>query len=283
MNFENPFDGSDSERLPEKRRTPSRLVRSAELHTLPFIDKVHVTGREHIEEIPPDRKVIVATSHITDLDMSLVIKSLGNDLDLIVSAQSTNRSLLEDTVSNIAARVAGQEHFLGIDYTQSKGAQRQGSKVAHFNPANFVEMSEAFDRGKAVMVAAHNPTFDGRLSDKGGIGAVYLAQLSNCVILPVAVNVKSEGTFKPGKTILKNLTGLANKPDADVHIGKPVTLQKIEGVEELQPLLQKRATGARLSEEEQGNVKRILEELRGQSLELINILGEMLPEERRNQ
>ena len=46
------------------------------------------------------------------------------------------------------------------------------------------------EKGKAVVIAAHNPTFDGKLSDNPGYLAIRAAQLiENAVVVPVAIQV----------------------------------------------------------------------------------------------
>lgn len=39
--------------------------------------KIQTHGEEHLKEIPPDKKVIIATTHISDLDVPIATLKLG--------------------------------------------------------------------------------------------------------------------------------------------------------------------------------------------------------------
>src|ERR1035437_8275279 len=170
MNFESNTGSSDFEKR-KPRASSKRLLLSTEVFLTPFINKVKVIGRENIEKIPNNKKVVIASSHLSDLDTPIVIKVSGNDFDTAVSDQSTHHSFSEDPISKINIGLAGEDNFLPIDWKKTGGV-----KVPQFNPDNFTAMVSSLGNGKDVLVVAYNPSSDLKLP-RGAIGNVYLSQL----------------------------------------------------------------------------------------------------------
>jgi len=80
------------------------------------------------------------------------------------------------------------------------------------------------------------------------------------------------------KTVLKSLT---ERPNARVHIGAPIKLEKIEGIERFRALLEKRAGGQRLQSEELREFSKTKDDLERQSQAIIDHLAALLtPKER---
>ena len=252
--------------------SPKQLLFALDTNVKMLVNEVTVTGKEHLREIPLDRKVVITATHMSDLDVPLVGAALARDFNLAISDVSTHHSLLEDPLNKFAITVAGQKNFLPIDYkTAAEG------HAAKFNPDNFANMEQEMQKGKDILVAAHNPSHTGDLA-QGGIGAIYLAQLSGALILPVAANTFSGETFMSGKTLFK--TAL-NKPNAEVSIGAPIELDPIPGIEDYKNIFDKRKNGEKLTDEEFERFKEISRALRSQSDMVMKILAEMVPEEKR--
>ncbi len=275
MSIENPF----SNQLPpeeglltrEKKETSSRLLLAIETNLIPLVGKVEVIGRENLTEMPPNKKVIILTSHLSDIDIPLTIKALGHDFDIAVVDQSTHHSFREDPAGKISIGLAGEKNFIPIDWKVV-----DGEKQSRFNADNFASMSEALDSGKDLVFAAHNPSENGELTN-GGVGGVYLSQLSDAIILPVAINIKGEG-FLAGKNVSKSVI---NRPDAEVSIGSPIKLEKIEGIERYKEILDKRKNKQKLTPEEISEFKELTQKLRDQSDIVMNSIAQMLPENKR--
>ena len=269
--FENSF-------LPEqekwqKKETSARFLAGIDVHVGTSLGKIEVTGKENIDEIPPGAKVVIVVTHISDLDLPVAIKTLGHDFDIVVTAQSTNFNFLEDPVGYTVTKIAGAENFLPVDYAKVNGGKR-----AEFNPDNFDSMNKALEEGKEIVIAAHNPTKDGKLGN-GSVGPIYLAQISGAIILPVSVNLKTaEALGIDGENKIKTML---KKPDTEVYIGKPIKLDQLEGVDEIKKIMNKRAQGEKISNEERSKFRVIVSELREQSDVVMNELAGMLPEAKR--
>ncbi len=255
-----------------EQTTPNKLLSAVEMNIKMFIKNVNVSGLENLSEIPKNKNIVIVTTHASDLDVPLTIKALGKIFGLAVSDAATNHSF-----KNIGAKVglmrAGEDNFIPIEYRNGKKDIEAG-----FNPDNFTPMVDALETGKAVIVAAHNPSRSDRL-EKGGIGGVYLAQLSDAIIIPVSVNVKSEKTSSL-KGFLKMVSGGGRK-DADVVIGHPIELPEIEGIEDFKNIMNKRKSGEKLTSEEIDRFKQISSLLKEQSNSVMQNLASAMPDEKR--
>ena len=258
---------------PDAVRSSRQLLAAAEINIMPLIGNITVQGKEHLKDIPEGKRVIVATTHISDLDIPLTIKALGRDLDLAISNVSTQHSLRRNMRQTLGILAAGKSNFIPIDYAESG----KNNTPLPFNPKNFGPMAEALESGKAVLVAAHNPSQNGELT-RGGYGAIYLNQLADAVILPVAV-IQSGEAILVGKNAMKAAAG--GKPDANVIIGKPIELPHIDGIEDFKRILEKRAAGEDVMDAEVARFKELSQELRRQSEIMMRALAQMMPEEKR--
>ncbi len=272
------FEMAPNPRTPDndqpKRETSLRLRSLATLETKLFLGKIETLGKEHLKEILPGEKVIIAGSHISDMDMQVIISQLGKDFSIKVSGQSTHHSFETDSSGMTAQLLAGKDNFIPIDYS-GQGDQK---RAVRFNPKNFDSMAEALREGDSVLVAAHNPS-SGKLPS-GGVGIPYLSQLGvgNFVILPVAVDIKSNEPYRAGGEIKL----IKEKPDTEVHIGAPIRLPVISGIEDYQKLLSRRKESEQpLSEEETNRLSVLNHELKEQSDIVMQSLANMLPEKKR--
>lgn len=285
------LENLQSKEANEDRRSPFTLRAAAEVNRFFNAKSPEVTGKEHLKEIPTGKRVIVAVTHISDLDTSLAISALGNDLDLMVATQSTVLNRKQDPRGYVGLVAAGLNNFAEIDYRRTSTGFTSGL----FNPQNFSNMADAMNGGKDVLIVAHNPSHTGTLT-RGGYGAVYLSQIvKDAVILPVAVNVESKEQLIVGKNAWKSAVrnaGLLNRPDTQVVIGKPIEPQHIEGIERFNVLLEKQrernknkaaptATEITEIQSDADEFHRLSLALRRQSDELKKVLAAMLPKEKR--
>ena len=259
----------------ERHRTSKRLLMAIEADVKLATGEIQTHGEEHLREIPPDKKVIIATTHISDLDVPIATLKLGKFFDIAITNQSIHHSFLGEPSTNIGMRIAGRENFIPIDTKKI-----EGKKQGEFNPQNFAPMREALEKGKAIIIAAHNPTQKWKLS-KGGYGAAYLTAISeNVVILPVVVNIESDEKLGMAETILKDVV---KRPDASVYIQKPIELEKINGIEDFEKILGKRKRGEKLTKEERLRFSELKMALEKRSDRIMQALASDLPEKKRGE
>ena len=258
----------------QKEKTPKRLMVGLEALIKLQIGNVKIEGAEHIKEIPIDRKkIIVVSSHLTDLDMPLVASAVGNDFNIKMVNMSVHHSFSQEASTAFGVYAAGKDNFIPVDYTKEKTGDKT---VDPFNVENFEPMIKALDEGKQILIAGHNPSHDGKFH-KPGLGAAYLALLTDAVILPVGVKIESKGDigmYGSGvKTFLK-------KPDADIKIGLPFELSKIDGIEEFKNILEKRKRNEQLTNEERKRFKELSLLLREKADEILKKLIELVPDKK---
>jgi hypothetical protein len=272
--------GFESQLQQEKAEKPQehsskRLMLALDTLVKLQVGEVSIHGKEHLTEIPDDRKVIIASTHLSDLDMPLAVYALGNDLDLAIVNMSVHHSWNPKSgePSTYAGLVAaGKENFIPVDFEKDSITGEKRSSA--FNAENFQPMLEALDHNKRVLIAAHNPSHDFEL-DKAGYGAAYLAELGDALILPVAVKLESDGQVGMYGTATKTFL---KKPNATVEIGSPFELTKIEGIEQFRAILEKRKQGEKLTAEEREYFMELSRALRAQSEALMEKIAALLPQ-----
>lgn len=253
--------------LSKTPKTPRRLMAALRASLELCISNtttIPITGLENLEVVPPDKHLIIATSHISDIDLQTAVYVLGRYRQILITNQSTQHHLNQDPVTRIGIAIAGKRSFRPITH-QKKEGQTKGS----FNPADYPPMVDDLNQGATIALAAHNPAYDGILPDRAGIGAVYLAQLADpkkTVILPVAVVLTPDKNIVAHKKtdLIKNLF---NRPRAEVRIGKPISLEKLD----ISPL----------SSLENSHYQEVLTQLREQGKQIMRALAKLLPEEKR--
>jgi hypothetical protein len=285
MNFENPEQLNNVEAEAKKRaigrleegEKPDAFARTFELLAKATFSKVETVGEENLDSIPPDRRVIFVTTHITNSDVPLALSVLGKKFHLVVGDASTNHDLSKNPLGYIGDTLAGKENFMPVSRRTDKSLAR--GSIGVFNPDDFENMKPVFDNNKAVILPAYyiDRNKDLKLPEKGGYGAVYLAETANAVIVPVAINVKSKETVN---TPLSGIKAALSRPEAEVIIGQSFELQKMENISDVKEIMAKRREGA-LSREDVSAFKEATHELRERSDVLMQHLAELLPEEKR--
>jgi hypothetical protein len=264
-----------------KPETSKRLLAALEPTRLNF-SKIELIGADHLAEIPPDAKVVIAVDHLNNLSIPAAALMLGRRLPVQISNQSTQFSFRENPGGHIGVAVGGKDNFKGIDYNAETNEPKP------FNPENFDDMLEPLGEGYAMIVAAHNPVNTNKLPEKAGYGAAYLAGISDAYILPVSVNVKSEVHVMEGKAgLLKNIKGtidmVRNRPEVEVTIGKPHKIAEEADIQKFHKLFMKRKETGRLSADELEEFKHLRISLNAASDEIMEDLAGMLPSEKRGE
>ena len=260
--------------IPEKETASKRLSLALEAQMKLTVKEMRLHGEEHINAIPEGKKVIIATTHISDIDIPLVAAALSKYFDIAITNMSIHHSFFAEPSTNIGMRIAGKENFIPIDFNKDEGEKR-----ASFNPDNFEPMAKALDEGKAIIIAAHNPAHGWALT-KGGYGASYLSDIAkgDVVILPVSVNLVSEKPVGMHESKIKTLT---EKPVADIYINEPIELEKISGIKDLSDIMHKHEKGVRLTPLERQRFSELKATLQSQSDSIMERLAASLPEEKR--
>lgn len=261
-------------RLTPKEK-PDAFTRKIELLTKTGFSKVETRGEENLELIPPERKVIFVTTHITDSDVPLAISVLGKKFHLAAGDASTHRKFSENTFAFIGTTLAGPENFLSITHRDDP----QTGETGVFDPEDFRKMQNVFNGGKAVVMAAYykSQNKELQLPGKGGYGAAYLAELADAVVVPVAVNIKSRENIHTAASIIK---ATFSRPEAEVVIGRPFE-PAAEDLAAIGEIAEKRKRGERLEKKDVEAFRAASNQLREQSDAFMRRLAELLPEEKR--
>jgi hypothetical protein len=167
--------------------SPLRLRVALGLFKTAVTGNLITSGLDNLNEIRPETRVIIATTHLTDVDVPLASAALSDHLDLIITDMLPNHSWSRFPI-DVSLKITGESNFIPLDYSGNKSRY---NSFGVFNPDNFTPMTRALDIGKRVIVAAHNPSYTGDLPTKPGIAVPYLAALADAQVLPVAVRLKN--------------------------------------------------------------------------------------------
>jgi len=201
----------------------SLFVKKLGLLAKMFFSRIETAALENLKVIPAGKKIIFATTHISDFDVQLVGCVIGNVFDRIKLAAGDE--LIESwakPLNRLGGALAGKENLLAIHSVRNGKARRN-----IFNPDDFVAIKNCLDAGFVIVIAAYYDQHKfWTLPPKGGIGAVYLNHIvSDAVVIPVAVDVLSKKPLgMEGKNLI--LTALI-KPSVKVVIGKSISFEPI--------------------------------------------------------
>jgi hypothetical protein len=251
------------------RRSPWRMRLCARCwqRCILKIGKGEIEGMKHVATLPTDKHVIVATTHVSDADVGVAVNALADHLNLGIANQSIHHTWQGDWLMYLTLRLIDKECFFPVDF-----ARIRNRIVGSFNPDNYLHMAEAMtQRGISMLVPAHSPCFTGKLPNRGGFGAVYLGQISNSVILPVAVDVE----YRNGKALRGiSFQNLLRKPiTVRTIIGEPIQFSTIRNIEDL-PLLTKHKVRSKAADIRYHSIHQSLLQ---QSDELMRKLATLLP------
>ena len=276
-NFE-PIEivGVPEENEPKARTTAEKLRDGCDKVISLFCSEFIVDGKEKITSVlekDPSAKLILAASHLSNLDAPAAVKALGDEIDIQITFESV---LLKSLPHNIMFGAAGKESFSPLKYAKEKGG-----KHGVFDPKDFDKLSEDIQNGKTPWMAVHPFTKKEKMQATK-IGSVYLSHKTGAKIVPTALEFES-GSMSldgPGEIAKGLLSRAGGKGKATYHIGKPIDLPNIDvGIIDL--VFQKRITGKRVTQEEKKRFKEVHELLKEQADQVAGIIASMLPEEQR--
>lgn len=228
-----------------------------------------VVGEENL----PKEPCVVATSHLSDVDLlAVVLAIMGIDQRKIeISSQKTNFDLFLPAI-----KVLGRDNFYPIQNTV------HGNDHASFrlDYADFEGMRDGVREGRTMVIAAHVPTRNWMLHRNAGIGPILLAHMAKVPLVPVAVDINSPTPIAQSTMTLRDrarrfVTG--ERPNARISFGKPMQLSEITE-EQLRPVFDLYGLRRRGIADEQQTV---IDILKAEQAEMMNKIAENLPPEKR--
>jgi hypothetical protein len=207
----------------EHKVTSFRFQKALEVNRALVTTPPEVKGWENFYNLPDGIRPVVATTHMTDTDVQIGASIFSPLVDVGVASLQTNQT---DALIGKLVALAGKENFFNIANTFEEGKP-------HFqlNPENFVAMAQAVnEKDKTMVIASHSPVYDKRqLPDTAGIAAAIVANLTDRVILPVAVEIKSDERVGMSDDMVTSAKKLAQgkRPPSQVHIAEPIFLDEL--------------------------------------------------------
>jgi len=243
-----------------------------------FFGQTEAMGIEHLEAISAGGRTLFATSHISGFDVQLAGLVLCRHLGGVKIVATSD--LLEGwsrPLHRIGGALAGKGNLLPIHH-----AGNGRNKRNFFYSADFDTIKRQVEQAVPVVMAAYlEKQIIWHLPAKGGVGAVYLAQVtSNIKVIPVAVDVLSEKPIAMDGQLIK--TALV-KPAVRIIIGEPMAFEPIAGIELFSDLVRKNHGNVVLSRQERQTFHSFRNALREQSDLLMVELAKLLPKEKRGQ
>lgn len=260
------------EHLPVHSKTQDGLKFGLELMMKVRVGTIVPEGLSHLAEIPSDRPVVFAISHITDLDMPVAGSVLADRFNLGIAQIS---KLKKDPLNIVGMLFTGIHNYFPIQY-----GGRRGAWIPTMAIENYEIITKAMrDEGKAILFAAHNPTYNHVLPDRSGVGAVILANMADALVMPIAIDVQVADKFigKPGASASLNM--LAQRPNARVWIGKHLDFPRISTFNEWTEIMKERKSP--INSDTRQLMKDVHEKIREQSDEIMHTIASMLPKEKR--
>ena len=129
--------------MSKRPTTSKRLLMAIGADVKLATGEMQTHGEERLKEIPPDKKVIIATTHLSDLDVPIATLKLGKYFDIAITNQSIHHSFLRASSMNVGMRISGRKNFIPIDTKKVEGKRR-----GEFNPQNFEPMRDALEKVK---------------------------------------------------------------------------------------------------------------------------------------
>lgn len=269
----------DITQLTPGHEKPGNFNKLMKLITESAIQQPAVEGLQNLAEIPPNQQVVFAVSHLSDVDVPAAASALSlyRPIDVVIL-----RTGAIDLKQIPFIKLAGKHHFHTIDNTFNLKTQTPHTR---FNADNFQEMKEAMSKGRDIVIAVHKPTRDGKLSGNPGIGSIYLAQMADALIVPVALDIHSEKPIGMAYDLIGTLRRIIKRvrPKATLSIGKPMALPKIpqEDLDDVSKLLTNQRKGLRINKERYIKAIATYKKLKEQSGVVIKAIAAMLPEKKR--
>ena len=99
----------------DTEKSPWRLRALNKKFVEMYISNAHVKGLELLDRIPPEKRKILVTTHISDFDMPVVLNALGEKLNILVSDMSPHHNPLQDPAGFASNVIVGPGNFSSIE------------------------------------------------------------------------------------------------------------------------------------------------------------------------
>ncbi|KKQ96691.1 MAG: hypothetical protein A3C27_03065 [Candidatus Levybacteria bacterium RIFCSPHIGHO2_02_FULL_39_36] len=269
--MEEEFLGGSSQNNPQQERS-SFQVREVFKVSRFDIKKPTVEG---LEKLPPT-PCVVATTHLSDIDVQEVAMVVANQRKIGIVSQETNLTfpLYKPFVAAI-----GKENFFPI----TNAPYKKGKTAYSLRLDDLRKMQEGITQeGRTMIVAGHNPTHNWQLAEKPGMAAVLLAHMANVPLVPVALDIESKTPVAQTTNNLARLKNLLNRPHAKIIFGDPIELaqlseEKLKAAVGLYSPDQRRS----MTPEQAQEARETLITLQRESEQMMEALASKLPPEKR--
>jgi hypothetical protein len=269
-----------SQPKPTERR--SRLGLASRLHAEMLVRSPEVRGVENLTNIPKNKGVVIATTHLSDIDTEAIAANASKYRAVSATSQSANQEIF--VIGGLMRFAAGSEIY---DIKGKFDTKTQKPKF-RLTPTNFEAMRKPLEKGRALIVPAHNPAYNWHLPERPGLGAVLAAQqLEEPLIVPAALDIDNQDGKIPAAIVsdaLGTMKRLAtgNRPDTKLAYGEPLRLEKIDPTA-LKNMMKLFTAESRhtLSKEGRIGATETLKKIQGQAEEVMRSLATLLPPEKR--
>ncbi len=231
---------------------------------------------EGLEKLPPT-PCVVATTHLSDIDVQEVAMVVANQRKIGIASQETNLTYAPFVPF---VKAIGRENFFPVTNSYTKGHAGYSLRIEDLKG-----MEEGIKKdGRTMIVAAHNPTHNWQLAENPGMAAVILAHMANVPLVPAALDIESKTPVAQSTDILprvKNFLTL-NRPSAKVIFGEPMDLAEITE-DKLQAAVGLYSPDQRrnMTPEQVAEARETLGILQKESQEMMEALASKLPPEKR--
>ena len=243
-----------------------------------FIKPPRTQGLNNLTQIPQNQPLIIASTHLSDIDVQTVAANIAPYRNVGIASQASNQ---RDFLIGSFLRLAGIANVFGI--TNEYDSKKHLSHYK-FNHEDFEIMNEAIKKGKTIVIAAHNPTYNWKLPEKPGKGAVYLAQLSNAMILPAALDIQSDMPIGMADDKINSIKRfiLGKKPNARIIIGKPIKFSPIEqhDLKQMADYFENKIKN-QFKNQDLEKIQITITKIKEQAQTIMKVLADMLPQEKR--
>lgn len=212
------FLGGSSQNNTQQERSPFRVRKVFEVSRFD-IKKPTVEG---LEKLPPT-PCVVATTHLSDIDVQEVAMAVANIRKIGIASQETNLTYAPFVPF---VKAIGKENFFPV----ANAPYEKGKTAYSLRIDDLKKMQEGITQdGRTMIVAGHNPTHNWQLAENPGMAAIILAHMANVPLVPATLDIESKTPVAQSTDIMpriKNFVTL-NRPSAKVIFGDPMDLAEI--------------------------------------------------------
>lgn len=256
----------------KNQRSPFRVRKVFEVSRFD-IKKPSVEGLENLPDIP----CVVATTHLSDIDVQEITMVVANQRKIGIASQETNLTFAPFVPF---VKAIGRENFFPVTNSYSDGHAGYSLRIDDLK-----KMEEGITKdGRTMIVAAHNPTHNWELAEKPGMAAVVLAHMANAPLVPAVLDIESKTPVAQSTDITTRIKNFAtlNRPSARVIFGEPIQIAQISE-DKLRAAVGLYSPDQRrnMTPEQVLEAQETLDVLQKEAGQMMESLAEKLPQEKR--